>query len=722
MFTLKAKSVSLLTTAVLLAACGGGGEGGGNNGGAPAPGLPPGSAMVGSAGGTVTSADGRVSLVIPAGALGNTQTITIRPVSAASVPAELVDADIVYDMKPDGLQFMQPVQATVELPVAPRRDDGSIGVSVGALVTSSGGRIEVLGNQSVDIDGNADRVTARGTLTHFSSLAFSTALTVNRGAIQVGAPGRLDISLKPLPKLMVIGKVERATFETAVTGFTQNEVVLADYHYRDQSAPPLRHIPDPNAPAEADGFRGLGRLVPDSLPRRTALPRYGDYVCELAGPWRYETPVRISNAQLYLKFVDALVPLDQVPPHKFWSDHSCVRAADSPPPPPPPAPPPPPPPPPPPAPVPPPPPSNEARVIPLPFAGAEAGYQLVFAMLRHFGGEAVGPDVVARSYGILQSKINNILVLSAAGRISLVDVVGGEILAIRDMQSIVLYTAFPYLFQGQGCLYGSGQLGVRTCYDPSIGDYGLTQLELSASNDAGLLGIVRTPGGLQHRRWRIENGNLMFEVQGANGEIEQRTLRKPFGAQKYWFADGAFTGDVKSAAFSADLEYALVVTGGPDLATQLWFGRTDDPSGGKLVATTGPDDRDARQIRCDGAVCAISHLSGRVHTLAWDGATPPQPLTPIPGTNGAVGIDVSQAGVNFAVFSTDYRNDTVTKAVIGPLGNVISTSTKPLPAGCRQAGHAVAFRLPDGNKVVVSCSGGVVPNQSALAVLNDSFF
>jgi hypothetical protein len=78
--------------------------------------------------------------------------------------------------------------------------------------------------------------------------------------------------------------------------------------------------------------------------------------------------------------------------------------------------------------------------------------------------------------------------------------------------------------------------------------------------------------------------------------------------------------------------------------------------------------------------------------------------------------------VNFAVLSADYRNNTVTRTLVSPTGTIVSTSTKPLPQGCSQPGHAIAFRLPDGTKVVVSCSGSAVPGQGAIAVLNDTFF
>lgn len=92
--------------AAVLAACGGGTApvgGGGGHGGGPA------TASIGPAGGTLTSADGIVTLTIPKGALSKTLTFGIAP--ASSAPG---GALVAYDITPSGTTFAVPATLTVD--------------------------------------------------------------------------------------------------------------------------------------------------------------------------------------------------------------------------------------------------------------------------------------------------------------------------------------------------------------------------------------------------------------------------------------------------------------------------------------------------------------------------------------------------------------------------------------------------------------------------------
>ncbi|WDT79048.1 MAG: hypothetical protein MPW14_18110 [Candidatus Manganitrophus sp.] len=107
-----------------------------NRSGAGSPG--PGSANIGTDGGTVTSADGMVTLTVPAGALGNTETIVIRSIHPASLPPELAGAELAWELRPDGLQFAQPVQVSVALPESPAQADGTFRIPLSFLRTLAG--------------------------------------------------------------------------------------------------------------------------------------------------------------------------------------------------------------------------------------------------------------------------------------------------------------------------------------------------------------------------------------------------------------------------------------------------------------------------------------------------------------------------------------------------------------------------------------------------------
>lgn len=91
----------------LLAACGGGG-------GSSAP-----SYNMDASGGTVTSTDGRASVIVPAGAVSNPLTLSIEPVSGMQG-----NVGTAYDFNPDGLSFALPVTITIQY------DDADVGQNV----------------------------------------------------------------------------------------------------------------------------------------------------------------------------------------------------------------------------------------------------------------------------------------------------------------------------------------------------------------------------------------------------------------------------------------------------------------------------------------------------------------------------------------------------------------------------------------------------------------
>jgi hypothetical protein len=164
---------------LLLAACGGGGGGGGTQ----APADPATRASVGAAGGSVASPDGKLTLTIPAGALGNSTEITITEVSPANVPAHLQASgvDRVFKLEPAGLQFAQPATLSVTLPAA---DTPAL------LFLDSGNTIEAAADQSVVVAA-AGRVLS-GQIGHFSFAAvkelrgFKFVLDVDKRSLEVG--------------------------------------------------------------------------------------------------------------------------------------------------------------------------------------------------------------------------------------------------------------------------------------------------------------------------------------------------------------------------------------------------------------------------------------------------------------------------------------------------------------------------------------------------------
>jgi hypothetical protein len=151
-------------------------------------------AVIGAAGGRTASLDQRLTLDVPAGALTEDVAITIRRLAPEEIPEPLRDAGqgFAYELGPDGLRFAAPVTATARLGSAPFGPDGTLAADLGALVTvGSHGGVELLGDQTIVLDGESDATTASGTLTHFSTFyALNPSETKILAAVFVRKPRR----------------------------------------------------------------------------------------------------------------------------------------------------------------------------------------------------------------------------------------------------------------------------------------------------------------------------------------------------------------------------------------------------------------------------------------------------------------------------------------------------------------------------------------------------
>jgi len=130
------------------------------------------SAIIGPEGGTITSSDGRLTLTIPQGALTEDTEITIRKLNPEDLPPESQGAVLAYELLPDGLEFLLPVTATVEIDIESTTEDGVLStvLPITTLLLSSEGIIELLENQSENVDLDSGTSTTSGELNHFTFL------------------------------------------------------------------------------------------------------------------------------------------------------------------------------------------------------------------------------------------------------------------------------------------------------------------------------------------------------------------------------------------------------------------------------------------------------------------------------------------------------------------------------------------------------------------------
>lgn len=128
----------------------------------------PASLSIGPQGGTFASADGSLTLAVPAGALAQSTTLTIAPLTAAQMPAAFAGMDIpqAYDLGPDGLTFSKPITVSLYAGPSTPQSDGSIRLTIDDLLTTHAGEVEPL--DSLRVVSRGDSTFIVGDLRHFS--------------------------------------------------------------------------------------------------------------------------------------------------------------------------------------------------------------------------------------------------------------------------------------------------------------------------------------------------------------------------------------------------------------------------------------------------------------------------------------------------------------------------------------------------------------------------
>ena len=111
---------------LLIVACSGGGS------------QPEGVLISAQLGGNVSSADGKLRLEIPPGALTEDTTITVTAVAFDDLPSHLqeqTDGGPGFRLEPDGLEFNEPIEVALQVSQTASQDGG---VSAIRLITRAG--------------------------------------------------------------------------------------------------------------------------------------------------------------------------------------------------------------------------------------------------------------------------------------------------------------------------------------------------------------------------------------------------------------------------------------------------------------------------------------------------------------------------------------------------------------------------------------------------------
>ncbi|MGH8225314.1 MAG: hypothetical protein ACRER1_04050 [Gammaproteobacteria bacterium] len=623
------------------------------------------SKTIGPDGGEVGFDDGRFKITIPPGALGNDTAITISELSGNDIPAELRDSSVqhVYRMEPDGLQFIIPATVAALVPGSFPPPDGA---PIIGFASDSNGTLELLSPLTDTV--GTDGLTASAPLSHFSSVAqvvskgVSVSFSVSPTQVPVGSGFTLTLEVKSTADSTVDG--------TLLSGLISKPdiVILAGGNFDPPSlqldpyeAQDIVHTLD--GTCEEAGTGGFGLLL--SSEHLTGLLSE-----EIVGGQSISLQYRRSFQEFSLNNIEV----------------ECTA-------------------------LPPPPPGTSAPPVPVGLYGPPATQGNPI-------GEAV--QILASSpllsgllplFGPLTSDGGPIAAFSSANGAAIIDLATRRVL--KDMTSssgaAPLY-GFIGLSQDPpgadsaaalvafGPSFGSQQLFPffpgETDFDPVLNYFPLE----TPVYDAWPIGGETVSDGAAFTAPYFGVGFIRFDpANPADGyRATNETLRTGFVAAPY------------SAYVAAPGGPALILADrGSGLGGILVLNDRSGGVNGGNTTLVGPVGEFPRKLRCRANICAVTNFTDDTLSIVlWDGFNGATIIGTTPVGDGPVDLDlVLLDNGNVGVVSTGFNDNSVNETEVGPDGNVISTTTTPVPDGCTQPGHAVYFTDSEGLKLVATCYG-----------------
>lgn len=148
----------------------------------------------------VASADGIVTVEVPAGAAPGGIAVTVDAGDPGSLPQELRDSGLpvfVYELGPDGTQFAEPVTVTFRIPAALAGFDPAVGMPLAVLASRSGDEL-LDPYESVDISLDGDVLVVSGSTDHFTE------------AVAIVSGVSLSLVTRPSPVKVGVGQIFHA--------------------------------------------------------------------------------------------------------------------------------------------------------------------------------------------------------------------------------------------------------------------------------------------------------------------------------------------------------------------------------------------------------------------------------------------------------------------------------------------------------------------------------
>lgn len=616
-----------------------------------------GTGKVGAAGGTVTSTDGALSLVVPAGALSADTAITIEPLSTA--PAEVGDLvmQVGYRFGPDGLTFATPVQIELELDDAISSDTKPVPFAL--LV--SGGSVEGLTDYEVTFDRDSGKVRLAGKTSHFSDLVVGSII-----AGDTITPELFSITVtQPPPASLEVGETFKVGMTLKANGgaLAWDDALAADYH--DGSTSPL--VYNGGQPT------ALGTFTLDSS---TITAQTGTYGCTAEGAGKYDAivafiPPSISGDAMPFEAIFMAVHVGVGLALRIEQSVQCTAPST------------------PPGPV-------APTGIFTPPASAFFGDSSLTSLDQMFlppPGWAGTPDTALP------------VVLTGAQGTQVVDLLTGDSLS-RDVQFMNA--------RGVVAMRGTNAQGPQldhlfifssvtngtTSYEPSWNDFGMLALGSGGLVDATPIGGTGNAPGIV-----TALGNMLVRqiASSSNGYLQN--------APTLMGVPNTYDPVINTMYQHTETGPILfVVDGAP---SELWIRDLVAENDSVKLADLGDS---TMRMRCLPPICAVSNSgSDTLGIFVWDGTSMPSSITPVTADVGVqpIGIDIAQLATpggapRFAILTSNFGSDEYSITVVDDAGSIVENNTHAVDPACQSPGAGSWFFDADPEaviKAIITCNG-----------------
>jgi len=610
---------------------------------------PPASQTIGAGGGELVSTDGMLMLIVPDGALDQETAITITQLTGDAIPLALSDPSVgkVYDLQPDGLEFLTPASLAAITTGSP-----DTGVPLIGLFNKSGDTLELLGTAENTVENTVDSagILATAQIEHFSEVAVagSSAFRAAPGELD-GVIFRCEVEPNPVP----VGGDFTVTLEIETS---------ADSQARGGGFAFVLRTPTGSAARITQDFDPPGFSL--NAGEAQTITRTATGTCDRAG--KTELNIFLEGDEALELFVTAVTIGGE--PNRAWEIDlrktiNCVDPDE------------------------PPTAKPQTGVFPLSILTALESIQVLNGLVQAAAFANLPPGSVPllvrgdEGFAIFDLLSGDIL-LDRTGGGSSADVtpLGAVGVTRPDGGPETPAALFSYALDRAFSPFGGFLLGYDTenmqfsNFGQSVPGSFIDAFPAGGDPVADEVVVVDNQGV----------GFIQFDVGNSSYSFAPEELR----------LDNSRYGNQQLATAYAE------VSGGPLLTVtagnpgRLFF---DDRSG-DMATEIGELGEAIRRIRCEMPVCAATDFTGgAINIITWDGQNMPTIVgDPVAVGDGPVDLDGFPLTNGNRLFVTNGFNDnTATFTEVDTAGNVVAQDTYDLPTGILGPGHPVFLADPD---------------------------